>query len=226
MTPAPLSVPTELVSLLPAPADPETRATLRRALARLAAVDAPHLAPLRRISEQPQGFQLTYALPPGACAWADLAARRPPTTAETVALGLALCHALGALHGAGLTHGAVTADRVLVSAGGTVELAGAGATWSPPGADAAGVALTSADDVAALAGLLSTGLAAGSIGSDLALLLVRAADPDPSVRPCAAELGAALERQCPPEPIVPEAFLAAAVPTLTPAGPVGAVGPS
>ena len=191
----------------------EQRDGLRRSLARLAALDAPHLSPLRRIAERPEGFSLTHRVPAGSVSWAELTARRPATVAETVAVGLALCQALGALHASGLAHGRVRADLVLVSPGGVVELAGCAAAWSP-GAD--GVP-TTADDVRDLVVLLEAGFQAGTLGGELALLLVRGADPDPTQPPSVPALGRALEAQCSPVAPFPDGF-------TKPAAPAGAAG--
>jgi hypothetical protein len=196
----------------------EQRDGLRRALARLAALDAPHLSPLRRIAEGPEGFSLMHYVPVGSVSWAELTARRPATVAETVAVGLALCQALGALHAGGLVHGRVGADLVLVSPGGVVELAGCAAAWAP-GAD--GVP-TTADDVRDLVVLLEAGFQAGTLGGELALLLVRGADPDPSQRPTVPALGRALEAQCSPVAPFPDGFTAPAEPARADVGGVGA----
>jgi hypothetical protein len=183
--------------LCPAPGDADAREQVRRRLARIAALAAPHLCPLRRIHESSEGFWLTYDVPTGATTWADLAQRRTPSVAETVGVGLAICLALQPLHAVGLAHGAVTADRLLIGPYGTVELTDAGAVAA--GTGRGGPAASA--DVTALAALVERGLPAGSVGSDLALLLVRAADPDGSLRPTVAELAIVLERQCSPEPV-------------------------
>lgn len=220
MTSAVLSSPPP-ASPLPAEAPPQPRTValavgghgderddVRRALARLAVLDAPHLAPLRRIAEDPQGFLLTHAVAPGAVSWAELVGRRAATSVETVTLGLALCQALGALHAAGLAHGAVAADTIVVSPTGRIELVDTGSAWSvPPGSVRAGRAgPTAAADVAALVAVLEPGFGPVSLGADLALLLVRGADPDPAQRPAVGRLGEALERAGRAEPVNPGAF--------------------
>lgn len=179
------------------PDDAARRDRARRRLARVAALGAPHLCPLRRIHECPEGFRVTYDVPSGGTTWGELTSQTEPSVAETVGVGLAVCLALQALHGIGVTHGAVTADRVLIGRYGSVELTDAGALAPGDG----GGAVTMAADVAGLAALLAAGLRPGSVGSDLALLLVRAADPDPALRPAVAEIAMALERQCSPEPV-------------------------
>lgn len=187
----------------------EQRDDLRRALARLAALDAPHLSPLHGIAERPEGFSLTPAVVPGVVSWAELTARRPGTAAETVAVGLAVCQALGALHAAGLAHGGVRADRVLVSGAGIVELTGCGAAWTP-GVRFAAVA---ADDVAALCTLLSIGIGRGDVGAELASLLALGAGPDPTRRPAVSALGLALEAWGTPSVPYPDLFTEGALTT-------------
>jgi hypothetical protein len=212
----------EQTSFLPlAGASLEQRDRLRRALARLAALDAPHLSPLRRIAERPDGFSLMHCVPAGPVSWAELTARRPATVAETVAVGLAMCQALGALHAGGLAHGGVRADLVLVSPRGVVELAGCAGAW---GTGTDGVP-TSADDVRDLVVLLEAGFEAGTLGGELALLLVRGADPDPAQRPTVPALGRALEAQCSPVGPFPDDFIAPAAPARTGDGSVPAVVP-
>ncbi|MEO8776127.1 MAG: hypothetical protein ABI468_07400, partial [Candidatus Nanopelagicales bacterium] len=193
----------------------EQRDRLRRSLARLAALDVPHLSPLRRIAERADGFSLTYCVASGSVSWAELTARRPATVAETVAVGLALCQALGALHVSGLAHGRVGADLVRVSPGGVVELAGCAVAWSP----GAGVVPTGADDVRDLVVLLTAGFDAGTLGGELALLLLRGADPDPAQRPTVPALGRALEAQCSPVAPFPSDFPDPPVPVDAGVGP-------
>ncbi len=177
--------------LLPTAADPEVREVMSQRLSRLAGVDGAHLAPLRQVREVADGFVLVHDEPQDAVPLSSL----PPdgSTSEVLALGLALVQSLAALHGAGLAHGAVGPDAVLLGPGAAVTLTAAGTGWD---AEPARVA----DDVAGLARLLLDRLDTGSIGSPLALLLVRAVDPDPTVRPRLAQLGEALERAARPEP--------------------------
>jgi serine/threonine-protein kinase len=88
---------------------------------------------------------------------------------------------LAVLHEAGLVHGAVSPDALIVSNGGRVAIAGA---LVGPHAG------TAADDVAALAGLASTLLGRSAPPP----ILTRAVDVDPSARPSAAELAEGLEQ--------------------------------
>lgn len=180
--------------LLPVPADPDARELLSQRLARLARVEGAHLAPLRQVREVVDGFVLVHDEPQDAGPLSSLPPGEP--TAEVLALGLALVQALAALHASGLAHGAVGPDSVLVGPGSAVTLTAAGACW---GADPP----RTTDDVAGLGRLLLDLLDTASIGSPLALLLVRAVDPEPLVRPRLAVLGAALERAAQPEPVRP-----------------------
>lgn len=178
--------------LLPAPAAPDVRETLSHRLVRLAAVDAAHLARLRQVREVVDGFVLVHEQPQDAVPLSSRAIGS--STSETLALGLALVQALAALHSSGLAHGGVTPDVVLVGADGSVTLTAAGAAWEV-------LPARIADDVAALAQLLLDRLDPDSIGSPLALLLVRAVDAEPDLRPRLAELGEALERAARPDPV-------------------------
>lgn len=180
--------------LLPAPADPEVREALSHRLARLAGVDAAHLAPLRQVREVVDGFVLVHDEPQDAVPLSSLSPGQP--TAEVLSLGLALVQSLAALHAAGLAHGSVEADVVLLGPGSSVTLTAAGSCWH-------GDPVRTTDDVAGLGRLLLERLDADSVGSPLALLLVRAVDADPLLRPRLAELGEALERAAQPEPARP-----------------------
>lgn len=194
-------------------ASPEQRDDLRRALARLAALDAAHLSPLCGIAERSDGFTLTHAVAPGSVSWSELTDRRAATPAETVAVGLALCQALGALHTAGLAHGDVRPDRLLVSGAGIVELTGCGAAWTP----GVRLAVVAADDVTALCAVLAAGIGPADSGAELARLVRLGADPDPAHRPAVSALGLALEAWGTPSLPDPELFTRG-VPTSDPLG--------
>ena len=108
-----------------ASAEAAVRAGVRRRLARLAALDAPQLAPLRGIGEHAEGFRLSFELPPGARDLARLRAERTLRPAELVGVALELCQALAALHAVGLAHGALDQEQVFVTRDGAILLAGA-----------------------------------------------------------------------------------------------------
>lgn len=191
----------------------QTRDAVRRALARLAALDGPHLSPLCGICELDEGFRLTYDLAPGSLTWGELTARRPATAGETVALGLALCQALGALHSAGLSHGDVGPQTVLVSPGGLVQLADCAAAWPAPAGGAAWVRPDPRADVAGLVALLEPGFGPGPAPGDLRGLLVSGADPEHTDGPTIPELGQALETAGEPAVLRPDAFVRSGAPT-------------
>jgi len=116
---------------------------------------------------------------------------------EVVTLGVPLAQALGAAHAAGLVHGALHPADVLLDPAGRPILRGVGI------AALAGRPAAPADDVVALARLLSSCLgdtvspAANLVRGCLAPALVG----HPAGRPTARALAAALGATCPPTPL-------------------------
>ena len=160
------------------------------ALAALMTVRCPALAPLVRVAPLPDGAALTHVVPAGSVTLAELREAGPFRAGHVLGIGLAVADALVELVEAGLAHGDVSAEQVLVGPGGAVVLGGAGLAWSRPPGTVGGP--READDVAALGELLRDLLGAGSAPSPLVLAALRASDPDPALRPSAAELRAAL----------------------------------
>lgn len=171
---------TSITTLLSLPPDLVERDRVRRQALRVGAIEHPGLAPLRSADFAGAGLALTWAVPADSHAMGsddDAIAVLAP-----IAAGLAL------LHDAGVAHGGVTEDAVLVS-GGRGLLTG----WRPGGSPAA--------DVAALIGLLDAALPSGSVGADVVQLLVAGVDPDPAVRPSMARVASVLDsasRRTPP----------------------------
>lgn len=133
---------------------------------------------------------------------ADLAARAPLAWEDAAGLLAPVASALAALHGAGWLHGDLSAANVVVGPGGPVLVdlgcaapAGAGRTTGTPGSTApevrAGRPVTAAAEVWALAAT-ARAVAAGDPPAALAPVLAAALAPDPTARPSAAELAAAL----------------------------------
>lgn len=169
-TPARTTTLTTLLALAP---DLVERDRIRRQALRVGAVRHEGLAPLREAAFAGEGLALTWEIPidaePLAAGVDALAALAP------VAAGLAQ------LHDAGLAHGAVTHASVHVHAG-----LGVLSGWRPGGGPER--------DVADLVALLDTCLPPGSVGADVAQMLIAGADPDPASRPSMARIAAVLER--------------------------------
>ena len=172
------------------------------ALARLARVHGPHLAPLVRVSPVPDGsaLALTHLVPVGAVALAELREDSPLRAGHVVTVALGVADALAALHDAGLAHGGVDADAVLVAPDGGVVLAGAGLAWRPaPGAPGGP---TPSDDVDAVGELVRDLLGAGGGASGLVIASLRASDPDPAARPTASALRDLVRLAAPAAPLL------------------------
>jgi hypothetical protein len=136
---------TERTSVLDAP----VTAVLAEALDTLVALDpVPGLAPLVRWAAAGEGVSLVHRLPLGARTLAQVRAEGPLRLGAAAAIGRSLVGPLRALHDAGLAHGAVGAD--------TVVLIDAGLAHGAVGADT--VVLTDA------------GLAHGSVSADTVVL--------------------------------------------------------
>ena len=166
--------------------DPAAMAAVLNALDRLEHVRAPSLAPLVRVERAGSALAVTHRLPAGAVTVADLRASTPLRSGHVVTVVVAVAEALVALHDAGLAHGRVRADQLVVAPDGSVVLAGCGLAWiREPGAPEGP---STSRDVAAVADLIRHLLGAGSAASSLVLLALRAGDPDPALRPDAAAL--------------------------------------
>ena len=163
-----------------------------QAFARLMSVSAVSLAPLVRVAPLPDGVMLTHRVPAGGVALADLRAAGPLRAGHVLTVALAVADALVALAEDGLAHGGVAADRVLVGPDGAVVLGGCGLAWHRAPADVDGPRMV--DDVAALGELVRDLLGTGSSPSSLVLAALRAADPDPALRPSPVELLGLLRR--------------------------------
>jgi hypothetical protein len=189
---------------------PQT-AQLRRALAQLAALRHPNLAPVHSVSQEGVRFVLEHSVPPGAASWSQLCAQRPATAGEAAAVGLAVAAALTALHDADLAHGSVTGQHVLVGQDGSIVLGSCGTAWraAPGQSGRSGVGPSPADDVQALAALIQDSFDPGTIGAELALLLIRSGDVDPKLRPGIAEVAVVL-RTVAADVVDPAAFVTAA----------------
>ena len=177
----------------------ETTVDVTAALDRLQEVSAPTLAPLIAWHPLESGVALTHAVPAEAVPLAELRSATPLRSGHVVTVLGAVCEALVALHAAGIVHGAVDADHVLVVPDGSVLLSGCGTAWSRLG-DVDGPQPES--DVASAGELVRDLLGAGTATSGLVLAALRAADPDPLLRPDAAALLDAVRRSGRAEPLL------------------------
>lgn len=182
----------------------------------LTTVRSSTLAPLVRAVAVGDAHALTHRVPEGSVDLAALRAAVPLRPGHVVTVLGAVLDALDALHRAHLAHGGVDVERVLVGTDGAAVLAGCGLAWSvPPGAPGGP---EPADDVADVAVLARRLLGPGSAPPALVIALLRAADPDPTLRPDAAELAIAVRAALPEEPLLDLLWLSAA----SPAAPVAA----
>jgi hypothetical protein len=116
---------------------------------------------------------------------------------EVVTIGLPVAQALTVAHAAGLVHGRLGRDEILLEPNGRPVLAGVGlAALTDPG-------LTPATDVHDLADLLLDTMlhATGPDAAAVAVAVATALVDDPARRPDAAELAAALARSAAPTPV-------------------------
>lgn len=181
--------------VVPLPADPHAADLLRHGIGRLAAVDHPHLAVLRRVRNNGDRLILQYDVAADARPLPELLANRPaPLAGQLVTLGVPWAQALAALHEAGLTVGSADVADLWIAPDGRPVLLPRGVR--PGDADAR------AADVAAVARCLR-GVAPGSMPGALALVLLRAADDDPAVRPAAAAFASSLLAAAVPVPLGP-----------------------
>jgi len=169
-------------------------------LAELARVHAECLCLLLRSNPVPDGVALVHRVPASSVSLAELRAEGPLRAGHVITIALAVVEALVALHDAGLAHGGISADTVLVAPDGSVHLTGCGAAWRRPPGDPRGP--RPSDDVAHVGDLVRDALGAGTGHSALVLVALRAGDPDALLRPDAVDLRTALLRAGRPDPLV------------------------
>jgi hypothetical protein len=188
------------------PVDPDATGTgpaaieLHAALAALLDVRSPTLAPLVRLAPVGQGVARTHRVPAGSESLEALRRRGPLRAGHVLSVGLAVLDALVDLHAAGLVHGGVAADQVLVAPDGSVVLGGAGLAWRTASEEADDA--RPGDDVAAVGDLLRDCLGPASAPSSLVLAALRACDMDLLPRPRAAEMRELLARCGRPDPLL------------------------
>jgi hypothetical protein len=116
---------------------------------------------------------------------------------EVVTIGLPTAQALAAAHAAGVAHGRLGRDDILLEPNGRPILAGVGLT------SIVGFPGSPATDVRDLADLLLDAMlhATGPDAAAVAVAVATALVDDPARRPSAAELAASLARSCAPIPV-------------------------
>ena len=181
----------------PSPAALERR---REALADLARVSSPSLAPLVRALDVTGGVALTHRVPADGLDLDRVRAQAPLRSGHVLAVALALCEALTVLHEAALAHGDVSAERVVIGPDGRARLIGTGLAWQLAPGMIGGP--TPEDDVRAVGDLVRHLLGRSSASSALVLAALRASDPDPALRPTIHTLHASLRRAGVPESLL------------------------
>ena len=139
-----------------------------------------------RWSSSADGVVLVHQLPDGAVALDAVRRGGPLRAGHVLAAATAVAEALVALHAAGLAHGRVDAGQVLVAPDGSVVLAGSGLSWRAAPGRLDGP--TPEADVAGVGDLVRLLLGRGGAPGPLVLAALRAADPDPALRPDAPAL--------------------------------------
>ncbi len=190
---------------VPLPYDERLRAHAQQLAERLLDVDDPRLVPVREVRPTSDGLDLVLEPESGARPLPELA-RAGLRPGQVVTLGVELAEALTVLHDAGLTHGRLRAEEVLIGRDGGVRLTGYGVTA------VLGSAGRPADDLADLLDLLG-GLDPDAAGGWLGPVRGAVEEGDHDARALAARLATAGPR---PEPLPGAA--PAGLPVPRPAG--------
>jgi len=149
------------------------------------------LCPLRRVETGDGYVTLVHLVP---AAWTSLTTireRGPLRLGQALAVGVRLADALTALHDERTAHGSVGLDSVLVARTGQVWLGGTGQWRAAPHAGGP----VAADDVRDLAVLMHELVGSGSFPTSLELMLMKAQDPDPFMRPSLHDLTSTMLRR-------------------------------
>ena len=173
------------------PADPTEAHRLHSSWVSLMNARADSLCPLRRVESGGEYVTLVHLVPPEGIPLAMIRARGPLRLGQALAVGVRLADALTALHDERTAHGAIGLDAALVDRRGQVFLAGAGLWRLAP--HAGGPVAT--DDVRDLAMLMHELVGSGSFPTSLELLLMKAQDPDPFLRPSLHDLTSTMLRR-------------------------------
>ncbi|WP_041294831.1 hypothetical protein [Isoptericola variabilis] len=200
---------------IPVPADAAARDALVARVRLLCGVSDPRLVPVVGADVRPDGV---LEIRRGAGEAADLATvlavRGAVGPAEAAGVLVVVAQGLAALHDAGLVHGPLSPDDVVLAADGSPRLRPR-LEPAPPGG-------SPADDVHAAARLVEelVGAHDGEAATALRAVLAAALAPDPRVRPEAGTLAAWAHDAVEPEPVrlpEPAALAAASLAGLRPA---------
>ena len=152
---------------------------------------ADSLCPLRRVEAGDDYVTLVHLVPASCVPLVTIRDRGPLRLGQALAVGVRLADALTALHDERTAHGSVGLDTVLVARTGQVWLGGAGQWRTAPNAGGP----VAADDVRDLAVLMHELIGSGSFPTSLELMLMKAQDPDPCMRPSLHDLTSTMLRR-------------------------------
>jgi eukaryotic-like serine/threonine-protein kinase len=159
--------------------------------ARVAAtVRHPHLVAILDVVEEPDVLWLVSEDVPARSLAELVGEYGAMSTAAAAHIGAQVATGLAAAHAAGVVHGALTPDRILVADAGTAPVAKISGLGSSPATD-------THLDVSALGAALEAAVG-GRPGEPLAALVRELTDDDPDVRPTAEEAHVALARLAAP----------------------------
>ncbi|WP_322755515.1 protein kinase domain-containing protein [Frankia sp. Cas3] len=180
------------------PPDAAARDAAMRAAQVLLGLSHPHLLPVIDVVATAEGLAVVAEPVVGAISLGHLLETRDRLDpGEVVTVGLPVAQALAAAHAAGVVHGQLDPDDVLLEPNGRPVLAGVGV------AGLAGASATPAVDVSDLASLLLAAMpqATGPDAAAVAVAVAPALVDDPVRRPTAEELVAALAHSATPLPV-------------------------
>lgn len=166
------------------PLDLALRDRLRREAMQASTVHHPGLVSIQDVSLVQSGLSIVYAVPGDASPLTSddvEALHRSGDPGAAIALLASIAAGLAHLHDAGLGHGDVALAHVWRRLDGSGVLGG----WRP-----GGIAEVDVGDFAALADLL---IPSGSVHSDIAQIVIAAADPDHDLRPSMARVAAVFD---------------------------------
>ncbi|CAO5166827.1 Serine/threonine protein kinase [Frankia sp. AiPs1] len=188
--------------------DPVLRSAALAAAQGLTGFSHPHLVPVIMALPTSDGLALITGPVSGAVSLARLlSARGALDPGEVVTVGLPIAQALGAAHAAGIVHGRLAREDILLEPTGRPVLVGLGvAGLADPGRTAPmspAVATVAAGDVYDLATMLLESMreATGPDAAAVAVALATAMVDDAHRRPSADDVAAALARSATPLPV-------------------------
>jgi len=173
------------------PADPSQAHRLHSSWVSLMNARADSLCPLRRVESGGEHVTLVHQVPTQCVRLTSIRDRGPLRLGQVLAVGVRIADALTALHDERTAHGDVGLDTVFVSRTGQVWLGGSGLWRLAPYAGGP----VAEDDVRALAVLMHELIGSGSFPTAVELMLMKAQDPDPFIRPSLHDLTSTLLRR-------------------------------